>query len=114
MNEPAENFGAPASEVEDLREEVQSLRVLLAAALCILIVLSVCVDGYLFKQVSMVRSDVNMAQDVVKRFDLAKAREFWAKLTEYSRSHPDFAPVVAKYKPYAAQTVFEGGGPLPK
>ena len=110
MNGPEEKF-----EVEELREELNSLRILLSVSLILLIVFGFCVDRYLFKQISLLGEQTKVPQQQVDKFatqyNLARASEFWNNLVVYSKSHPDFVPILAKYSAVVNQTLITGPAP---
>ena len=84
--------------VEVLQGELQSLRTLLTISLILVIAFSFCVNVFLFRQVAMARAQVTQAEQFVKDFNAGQVAEFWNKLTEFSKTHPEFAPIWAKYK----------------
>ncbi len=98
-----ENEFKPATDSgsEEVRTELQSLRTLLSAALVLVIVFSVCVDLYLSPQVSEERARTDQAAAVMYTFS-HNAGEFWNRLVEYSKTHPDFAPVIEKWKSHVS------------
>jgi len=101
MNETENKFEATGDMVNDgLENEVQSLRALLSASLVILIIFSLCVDVYLFKQVSLLNGDTAMTKLQMEQiFPSAQASDLWNKLNDYAKTHPDFESVIAKYRP---------------
>ncbi len=84
--------------VESLQGELQALRTLVTISLILLIAFSFCVDVFLFRQAAMARAQVAQAQQFVQGFNTTEVADFWNKLSDFSRTHPDFAPVWAKYK----------------
>ena len=105
MNETENKFEAGGDIVNDeLQNEVQSLRSLLSAALVIMVMLSLCVDVFLIKQVSLLNGDTAITKARTEEiFPTAKASDLWNKLSDYSKSHPDFEPIIAKYRPIISQ-----------
>ena len=101
MNEPATQFQAPAGQTEDLQDEVQSLRLTLCISLILMMVFGACVDFYLVKQISDLRSSLGKVEPDWKVFEakepaeIAKAVDFWNKLNEYTKTHPDLAPLMS-------------------
>jgi hypothetical protein len=93
-NQSGANSGAPA---EELRGELQVLRMLMTVVLLLLIGLSLCADYYLSHQTAGMQSAATQAQAMVNAFPQQAANDFVSKLKDYSRIHPDFAPVAAKY-----------------
>ncbi len=103
MNEPENTFQPGGSEAQQLRAEIASLRSLLSAALIILFVFSACVNFYLRKQTSILMVPMNEAQAMVNRYEnggSAQILDFWNKMNEYARTHPDFVPIINKYSQY--------------
>jgi hypothetical protein len=52
------------------------------------------------RQTSMLSGQAAESQQIVNAFregGAGQAVEFWNKLNDYARTHPDFAPVVQKY-----------------
>jgi hypothetical protein len=88
---------------QDLRYEVESLRSMLAFTLLLMIVFTACVNLFLFHQANALSGQANEEQREVTTFQnvtSGQAIEFWNKINEYGARHPDFAPVLAKYKPF--------------
>lgn len=83
--------------IEELREQLQMLRKLLAIALVMLIGLSVCADYFFWKQIRMLNAESQQMQKVAESFPMAAASNFAKRLREYAKTHPDFASVTAKY-----------------
>lgn len=101
MNEPELKMDGPETdEVQELKAELESLRGLIAGALALLIVFTGCVDFYLSAQTSEVAKALAQEQQALQTFSAVstKAGEFWIKLEEYSKTHPDFNPVLDKWK----------------
>jgi hypothetical protein len=89
--------------VATLQEEVQALRALMVGALLVLIVFSASLDFFLSRQARMASTQAAEAQKYIEEFNtmsIPPAREFWNKLTEFSKTHPDVSPLLAKYSPY--------------
>jgi hypothetical protein len=104
MTEPENQFKtATDGGAEELRNELGSLRMLVSAALVLLIVFCVCVDLYLSPQVSEEKARADQAAAVLNNFSF-NAGEFWKRLVEYSKTQPDFAPVVAKWSAHVSMT----------
>jgi hypothetical protein len=101
MNETEQKMEtAGGSEIEALRNEVQSLQGLLAFGLMLVLILSVAVNIFLYKQAADRSTEARNAQMIVNNFvngGEVQAREFWFKLSAYASTHPDFAPVYNKW-----------------
>jgi hypothetical protein len=93
----------PESEVESLRSEVQSLRAVVSFSVLLLFIFTVCVNIYLFRQANLASGQVAQARAAVANFENgggAQIVDFWSKLNDYSRTHPDFQPIINKYDPF--------------
>jgi hypothetical protein len=97
--------------------ELESLRRLVAAALVLVIVFTVGVDYYISAQTSelgrMIGQQQQVAQQAVKNYGgfSSRAAQFWSRLVDYSKTHPDFAPVMEKWK---GHIVINTNGPSSK
>jgi len=98
-----ESSGGPG--VEELRSEVQSLRTILSCSLLLLFVFSFCVNIFLFRQTSMVSGQLAQVNQLLSAWASggpaqAQAIDFWGKLNEFAKTHPDFTPIINKYSSY--------------
>jgi hypothetical protein len=111
MNETENKFEAAGDIMNDgLLDEVHSLRMLLSASLIIVIMFTLCVDVFLIKQVSLLNGETAVTkQQTEQMFPTAKASDLWNKLNDFSKTHPDFETVIAKYRPVINQ--FTSGNP---
>jgi hypothetical protein len=104
--------GAPGGSLEELQEQLNSLRTMFSWALILLIVFGCSVNVYLLKQVSSVQIQIKVAQDYLdaetRNFNKAAAIETWNKLVAYARTHPEYAAVLDKYRPALSQTLMGG------
>jgi hypothetical protein len=104
MNEPQTNFDASSEPaLKELQGELQSLRTLLVATLAILFLISICLNVYLRHQAVAVGNQAAGIQRSLSQFETMeapRAAEFWTKLLDYSKTHPDFSPIVQKYAPH--------------
>ena len=95
----------PAQPVSnDLQEQVDSLRHLLVSVLVLMIVVSGTFNLYLLRQVKYARMDLTgvrpQAVQMINEYNRVNApqiQEFLRKITEYGKTHPDFAPILTKY-----------------
>ncbi len=111
-----EAFDAPPDPViEELRDEVYTLRTLLSVALICLIVLTLTLDRYLFKQISIestkTQANKKLEEAMKAQFSFEKASDFWNSFVAYSKTHPDAAPLVSKYLSVIDQTVLSSPPP---
>ncbi len=106
--------GASGAGVAELQEEFNSLRMLFAWALILLIVFGGSLDLYLLKQVSAAQLQIRVAEEVLdtetRNFNAAAAIETWNKLAAYARTHPEYAAILNKYRPALGQTLLGGAG----
>ena len=115
MNGTERSLDAPSEPVlTELQGEVQSLKRLVSVVVALLIMVTFSVDVYLMRQVTTVNRELAGAQNVIDDFTRRVAPlavEFWNKLNEYGRSHPDFAPVLAKYTNFVQITPVPAAAP---
>jgi hypothetical protein len=91
--------------VEELRSEVQSLRMILACSLLLVFIFSLCVNIFLLHQTSAINGQLAQATKTLNDWAAGgpaqgQAIDFWSKLNDYARTHPDFAPIITKYNQY--------------
>lgn len=96
---------APAnSEVSDLRTQCEQLQQLVSSLLLILIVVSGTLSIFLLRQWRFVHAELGGMRPAAAQLltehtnTLAFTQDFLKKLAEYGRTHPDFAPITAKYR----------------
>lgn len=100
MNEPQPKLeGMDDSGKADFREDVQSLKTALNFALLLMFVLGFCVNVVLWNQVRVLGVQVRETQQAVGGFENG-AIQLWGTLNDYAKTHPDYAPIVQKYKQY--------------
>jgi hypothetical protein len=111
MNELENKFAADASaKVEEMQNDLQWLRTLVSIALILLGLFGLSVDVFLLRQASLIRTQVTQTETMEDNFNAAVPTKFWNRLNEYARTHPDFAPIIAKYSPLVGQTLINNGG----
>lgn len=101
MNETENKFGGSADGgSEELRNELHSLRTLMSAALVLLIIFTACMDYFLSAQTTEMRKALYQDQQIMSNFQAnsMRAADFWKKLEEYAKTHPDFNPIIDKWK----------------
>jgi len=102
--------GKPAvtDPVEELQGTVGALRALFHVVLVALIVMSASLNLFMFRQVSALNKQVAEMTRYLNDYNsnsVPLMEKVVNGLTDYSKSHPDFAPVMRKY--------LGGGGAAP-
>jgi hypothetical protein len=99
-----ENQPPAQPDLNQLREQYESLRGLVVSALVLVIVLGASFDLFLLRQVKFTRAELAAirpgATQIISDYQAGSARmmdEFVKKITDYGQTHPDFAPILAKY-----------------
>jgi hypothetical protein len=98
----------------DLQAQCDALRHLITSVLILVIVVSGTLNIYLLRQWKTTSKDLAairpQAEQMISEYTQKSGplmNDFFNKITEYGRTHPDFAPILAKYniKPVAAAGV---------
>ena len=98
----------------DLQAQCDALRHLITSVLILVIVISGTLNIYLLRQWRTTSKDLAairpQAAQMIAEYQQKSGplmNDFVNKITEYGRTHPDFAPILAKYniKPVAATGV---------
>ena len=108
MNEEQDSFGMPATatgsgvradDLEDLGRDIASLRSLVMLVLGGLLLLSLAVNIFMWRQVRIVRTQLHDERTQIARFQKAEPaiHDFFKKLQAFAAVHPDFQPIVRKY-----------------
>src|SRR5215472_8915302 len=103
MDNP-ENTSAPSpSDMEELKAQYEDLRQLVVTGLVILLFISLVFNLFLWRQLKFTKTDLGFIQPQASQIITGWSKEgpnmfeFVRKLAEYGRTHPDFAPISAKY-----------------
>jgi hypothetical protein len=99
---------APAQPAStDWRDQFNALRHLIVSVMILLLIVSGTFNLYLWKQWRDVSRDLQgirpqaaqLAQAVagIQKTEVPAMQDFVKKMTEFGRTHPDFAPILAKY-----------------
>ena len=100
-----------ASAANDLQAQYDALRHLVVSMLILVVVISGTLNIYLLRQWRTTKRDLTairpQATQMIAEYQKVSGpmmNDFIKKIAEYGRTHPDFAPVLAKYgiKPTAA------------
>src|SRR5258705_4208832 len=90
--------------INDLQAQLDSLRHMVISVLVLLIVVSGTFNLYLLRQVKYARLDLKgvrpQAAAMLEEYNRVNAplmQEFLKKITEYSKTHPDFTPTFTQY-----------------
>jgi|SRR6266853_6273243 len=103
----------------DLQTQFEGLRQTLNTMLVLLVLVSGTLTIFLVRQWRFAKTDLDMlrpqAAQIISDYNRVSApamQEFVRKLADYSKSHPDFAPIAAKY--HLSDSVAKpGAGALP-
>ena len=108
MNNP-ENFDAPSDPTRarsnDLSEQYAVLRKLFVASLVGLLLLSMSFNYFILRQMVFMRKDLDTVRPQVTQIvesytknEEPQIRNYINNLIAFARLHPDFTPILAKYK----------------
>ena len=95
----------PASGIESLERQLQSLRKLFVVALAILLIVSGSVMIFLWGQKRILNSQLREARKFVDDYEKITApflSNFVSGLQVYGTTHPDFKPIMDKYNLWPA------------
>lgn len=98
------NPATSQSELSDLRAQYQQLQQLVSSILLVLIVISGTLTVFLLRQWRFVKTELDavtpQAAQVLLNYsnNFAVSQDFAKKLAEYGRAHPDFTPIVNRYR----------------
>ena len=119
MDNPEPQFNPqPDREYNELNDRYDSIQYVVNAMLILLTFLAAVLTAFLVRQQSDKGFELGIysvqATNFIAQFhhgpEEAAQNEFLRKLTEYSRTHPDFLPILAKYGLKPASTT---AGALP-
>lgn len=114
--------------IEALQQQCQDLRVLLNAACVALLFLTLAVNVFVGKQTRVVRDQLgelrpkfNKIESEFQKIREPEYRRFSGRLQQYAMTHPDFQPIMDRYRAAlpdyfaaskAVMPAAEGGNPL--
>jgi hypothetical protein len=97
---------SPALDTPDLREDIESLRHLIGSVLILLVVVSGTLTIFLLRemkntsaQLEAFRPQATNAIAIYQKQQAPLMVEFAKKIQQYGQTHPDFAPVLARWDP---------------
>jgi len=100
-----ENPTPAPSDTNDLQAQYLWLRKQVLILLVLLIVVSGTLNIFLWRQLRYTQSDLaalqKQAEPMIAEYQQSmgpRMDDFVKKITEYGRTHPDFAPIMAKYQ----------------
>jgi len=106
-----ENKNSPQPNANDLQAKYDALRHLVVSMLILVVVISGTLNIYLLRQWRSTSKDLAairpQASQMIAEYQKVSGplmNDFIKKITEYGRTHPDFAPILAKYGLKAAAT----------
>jgi hypothetical protein len=91
-------------DLKQLQEQYHSLQQLVSSLMLVLIVISGTLSIYLWRQYRFVKSEYDVLAPAATQLiadytnNYAMSQEFLKKLAEYGRTHPEFAPIIARYR----------------
>jgi hypothetical protein len=106
MNDSESFDAAPdfGPEPTDLQMQVEGLRKLFLAALVALLILGISLNVFLLRQTAFVRKDLQAVRPQVQQLlvnfqknEEPQIKSFVNALVGFSKTHPDFKPILAKY-----------------
>jgi hypothetical protein len=99
-----ENKTSPQPNANDLQAQYDALRHLVVSMLILVVVISGTLNIYLLRQWRSTSKDLAgirpQASQMIAEYQKVSGplmNDFLKKITEYGRTHPDFAPILAKY-----------------
>jgi hypothetical protein len=102
-----ENLEQPASaqpDLKNLQAQCDYLQQLVSSLFLVLIVISGTLTIFLMRQWRFVKTELDAVTPQAVQIaaehsnNYAMTQDFVRKIAEYGRTHPDFAPIVAKYR----------------
>jgi hypothetical protein len=103
MNDPETKTPA-TPEADDVNQQCVSLQRQMTTLLLAVVIVSGTLTVFLWRQARYARHDLDAikptAAQIIQEFNQKQAglQTFVSKVAEYGRTHPDFAPIMNKYK----------------
>jgi hypothetical protein len=99
-----ENRSVDQTELQELRTECQTLRQIVSALLVLVLLVTGALDIYLLRQWRMARAELQRRGPQITQFVAEYNRvsapaiaDFVKRLVDFSKTHPDFGPILARY-----------------
>ncbi|PYJ02974.1 MAG: hypothetical protein DME25_14160 [Verrucomicrobia bacterium] len=94
-----ENSTQVQTESSPLSAQLESLRQVLVSLLVLLLVVSGTLNLYFWRQYRSTSATLKSMRPQAPQMDgeIAQMQEIWRRMADYGRTHPDFAPILAKY-----------------
>ena len=95
---------SPQPDLKDLQAQCENLQQIVSSLLLVLIVVSATLSIYLLRQWRFVKGEVEgLTPQAVQMItehtnSYAMTQDFVRKVAEYGRTHPDFGPIMDKYR----------------
>lgn len=95
----------PEQEPSDMQEQYENLRHLVVSILILVLMLSATFNAFLLRQLQFTRTDLPRVQQQLAQINSEYSKvsgpgltDFIKKLVDYGKTHPDFQPILAKYR----------------
>ena len=118
MNDP-ELTTASGTQAEALKQQCECLEKQTATLLIALVILSGTLTIFLFRQMTYARRDLDAVKppgaQIIQDYAQNKANleGFVIKIAEYGRTHPDFAPIMNRYRNILSSVAASPASPAP-
>ena len=101
----------PESEPSDVHEQYENLRHLVVSILILVLMLSATFNAFLLRQLQFTRTDLPRVQQQLTQINTEYSKvsgpalaDFIRKLVDYGKTHPDFRPILDRYRLNEAMT----------
>jgi hypothetical protein len=87
----------------DLRERFQSLQTLFSVSMMLVLVFTLCMDLFLFRQMLILRAEAHRLETQLQEFSANTAPamiKLYSQMSDYAAKHPEYAAILKKYSPY--------------
>ena len=104
LSMPTTTTASATSSDPDLRADLESLRSLVGYTIILVCVISLTLNMYLLRQMRYAQRDLQsikqQATEMITQYQKVSAPimdSLVRQITDYGRTHPDFAPILSKY-----------------